>query len=165
MNICALCCIWCVYMCIRYLSNACKHILLSPIKKRPPCRELNVNLRICNTQTFTLSLNKMKIIYMHTMSKSHHHHHHYHHDHNENFFRELSASFLLHIHSYSPNCVSKAPSCSHFIFNVKRGPSSCRRARIFSPLLPLPPTLPPLTLLLLPPLLPLLSLSFFFSLR
>ncbi len=147
-------------MCIRYLSNACKHVLLSPIKKRPPYRELNVNSRICNPNIHSFIEQDENHIYAHNVESHHHHRHHYHHDHNENFFRELSASFLLHIHSYSPNCVSKAPSCSHFIFNVKRGPSSCRRARIFSPLLPLPPTL-----LLLPPLLPLLSLSFFFSLR
>ncbi len=36
-----------------------------------------------------------------------------------------SISFRLWIHSYSPNCVSKVPSCSQRIFRVKRGPSSC----------------------------------------
>jgi len=49
-----------------------------------------------------------------------------HNDYKWNFRRLVSISFLLWIHSYSPNFVSKAPFWSQRNFNVNLGPSSCR---------------------------------------
>ena len=62
--------------------------------------------------------------------------------HKWNFLLVVSISLRLWTHSYSPNCVSKVPSCNQRSLRVNLGPSSCSRVFVFFFLLSFPPSPP-----------------------